>query len=161
MFGLKSIEAPGETFDEKLAVLETEHQSDIKLIEEEKTAKLQTATESVKERYANVLADVKVSEMAALSEATFCYNMLRLATDSRAPVMRTKVFSILQGWTPAENIGEFNEAIKEVEQKTGEKIIYDSRRCQPRRQGCPDSRACDAPQLPPVKLETHDAARLP
>ncbi len=148
---IKSIEAPGETFDEKLAVLETEHQSDIKRIEEEKTAKLQTATESVKERYANVLADVKVSEMAALSEATFCYTMLRLATDSRAPVMRTKVFSILQGWTPAENIGEFNEAIKEVEQKTGEKIIYEVDDVNPGDRGVPTP----APVMHPSFLQSN------
>jgi vacuolar-type H+-ATPase subunit I/STV1 len=122
---IKGIQATGATFDEKIAAMDAEHQSAVKLIEEEKDEKLKVSTEAVKQRYANVEEDVKQNEMAALSEATFCYNTLRLGSDIRAPVMRTKVFSILQGWTPAENIGEFNEAIKKVEEKIGEKIVYD------------------------------------
>jgi vacuolar-type H+-ATPase subunit I/STV1 len=122
---IKGIEASGATFDEKIATMDAEHQSAIKILEEEKEEKLKVSTEAVKERFSKVQEDVKQNEMAALSDATFCYNTLRLGADSRAPVMRTKVFSILQGWTPADNIGEFQEAIKEVEQKTGEKIIYD------------------------------------
>jgi vacuolar-type H+-ATPase subunit I/STV1 len=122
---INTIEAAGATFEEKIAAMDAEHQSAIKLLEEEKEEKLKVSTESVKERYAKVENDVKQTEMLALSEATFCYNTLRLGADSRAPVMRTKVFSILQGWTPAENIGEFNDAIKKVEEKVGEKIIFD------------------------------------
>jgi hypothetical protein len=33
--------------------------------------------------------------------------------------MRTKVFSIMQGWTPAKNVGEFKTALAEVEAKMG------------------------------------------
>jgi len=122
---IKEVQATGATFEEKIAAMDAEHQSAVKLLEEEKEEKLKVSTEAVKERYAKVEDDVKQNEMVALSEATFCYNTLRLGADSRAPVMRTKVFSILQGWTPAENIGEFNDAIKEVEAKIGEKIVYD------------------------------------
>jgi vacuolar-type H+-ATPase subunit I/STV1 len=134
---IKAIEAKGTNFEEKLATMDAEHQEAIKHLEEEKTEQLKTSADSIKERYVKVEAEVKTSEMASLSEATFCYNMLRLAVDSRAPVMRTKVFSILQGWTPADNIGEFTAAMKEVEEKTGEKIIFDINDIKPGDRGVP------------------------
>ena len=61
--------------------------------------------------------------MKALSEVAFNYNLLRLGADKRAPVMRTRVFSILQGWTPEDNIKEFKAALSAVEEKIGETII--------------------------------------
>ncbi len=122
---IKGIPASGATFEEKLAAMDVEHQGVIKHLEDERAEALKASAEGVKERYVKVEAEVKEKEMPALSEAVFCHNLLRLAADKRAPVMRTKVFSILQGWTPSGNLSEFNAAIAEVEAKTGEKIISD------------------------------------
>ena len=90
-----------------MATLETEHQESIKVLEKEKIEKLKASTQQWAERATKVEAEVKEKEMSALSEIAFNYNLLRLAADGRAPVMRTKVFSILQGWTPDENVAEF------------------------------------------------------
>ncbi len=120
---MKSIPGKGLFFEEKLAAMETDQQSTIKLLEQEKEEKLKVSAESWKERTAKVESEIKEKEMKVLSETAFCHNLLRLAADARAPVMRTKVFSIMQGWTPSDNIAEFKVALEEAEKKIGEKII--------------------------------------
>ncbi len=122
---VEGIPAKGASFEEKIAAIENEHQEVLILLEQEKAEKLKASAQQWSERATKVEADVKEKEMKALSEIVFNYNLLRLGADSRAPVMRTKVFSILQGWTPAENIAEFRAALGEVEAKIGEKIIAD------------------------------------
>ncbi len=120
---VEGIPAKGATFEEKIASIENEHQEAVKLLEQEKAEKLKASTQQWSERAAKVEADVKEKEMKALSEIAFNYNLLYLAVDSRAPVMRTKVFSIMQGWTPDNSVKTFNTAIDGVEKATGEKII--------------------------------------
>jgi vacuolar-type H+-ATPase subunit I/STV1 len=122
---IEGIQATGDSFEEKMATLETEHQESIKALEKEKIEKLAASTQQWSERATKVEAEVKEKDMGALSEIAFNYNLLRLAADGRAPVMRTKVFSILQGWTPDENVAEFKTALTDVEAKTGEKIIVE------------------------------------
>ena len=116
---VKGIAAEGSSFEEKIASIEGEHQEVLKLLEQDKTDKEKASVPQWTERSAKVEADVKEKEMKALSEIAFNYNILRLGSDARAPVMRTKVFSIMQGWTPAENVGEFKTALAEVEAKVG------------------------------------------
>ncbi len=122
---VKSIPAKGESFEEKLAAIDDDHQQTIKLLEQEKEEKLKASAEQWSQRFTKVEAEVKEKEMKTLSEIAFNYNLLHLAADSRAPVMRTKVFSIMQGWTPSDNITEFKAAVEEVEKKVGEQIIFD------------------------------------
>lgn len=116
---VKGIAAEGSSFEEKIASIEGEHQEVLKLLEQDKTDKEKASVPQWTERSAKVEADVKEKEMKALSEIAFNYNILRLGSDARAPVMRTKVFSIMQGWTPAKNVGEFKTALAEVEAKVG------------------------------------------
>ena len=120
---VNGIEASGTTFEDKIASMDSEHQGAIRLLETEKTDKLAASTQQWTERSAKIEAEIKEKEKGALSEIEFSYNLLRLGADSRAPVMRTKVFSIMQGWTPSENVGVFNAALADVEIKVGEKII--------------------------------------
>lgn len=134
---VKDIQSAGASFEEKLAALDAMHQEAIKHLEEEKAEKLKTLTDSLKDRYARVENEVSAKEMIALGEAAFCYNLLRLASDKRAPVMRTKVFSILQGWVPGDNIGAFKAAIAEVEEKVGETIVHDIDDVKPGEKGVP------------------------
>ncbi len=134
---VEGVPAKGATFDEKIVSIENDHQEALKLLEQEKVDKLKASAEQWSERATNVEADVKEKEMKALSEIAFNYNLLRLGADNRAPVMRTRVFSILQGWTPADSIGSFNAALVEVEAKTGEKIIYDVDDVKPGEKGVP------------------------
>ena len=122
---VEDISAKGASLDEKIATIENDHQETLKLLEQEKADKLKISTQQWGERSTKVEADVKENEMKVLSEIAFNYNLLRLGADNRAPVMRTKVFSILQGWTPEENIPEFKAALGEVETRIGEKIIAD------------------------------------
>ncbi len=119
------IQAKGASFEEKIATLEAEHQETIKALEKEKADKLAASTQQWAERATKVEAEVKEKDMVALSEIAFNFSLLRLAADGRAPVMRTKIFSILQGWTPDENVAEFKTALTDVEAKTGEKIIVE------------------------------------
>ena len=120
---VEGITAKGATFEEKIATQENEHQEAIKLLEEEKTDRLAVSAKQWGERSAKIEVEVKEKEMKALSEVAFNYNLLRLGADKRAPVMRTRVFSILQGWTPEDNIKEFKAALSAVEEKIGETII--------------------------------------
>jgi vacuolar-type H+-ATPase subunit I/STV1 len=122
---VEEVQAKGSTFDEKMLSLEAEHQESIRVLEKEKVDKLAMSTQQWVERATKVEAEVKEKEMNALSEIAFNYNLLRLGADGRAPVMRTKVFSIIQGWTPDENVGEFKTALTDVEAKVGEKIIFE------------------------------------
>ena len=122
---VNGVHVHGESFEEKLAAIDDEHQQTIKLLEQEKEEKLKASAEQWSQRYMKVEAEVKDKEMKTLSEIAFNYNLLRLAADSRAPVMRTKIFSIMQGWTPSDNVAEFKAAVGEVEKKVGEQIIYD------------------------------------
>jgi vacuolar-type H+-ATPase subunit I/STV1 len=122
---VEAIPTKGASFEDKIATIDNDHQEMLKLLEKEKAEKLKASAEQWTERSSKVEADVKEKEMKALSEIAFNYNLLRLGADKRAPVMRTKVFSILQGWTPAEKIGEFKAALSEVETKIGETIIAD------------------------------------
>jgi V/A-type H+-transporting ATPase subunit I len=151
---VEGVPAKGATFDEKIVSIENDHQEALKLLEQEKVDKLKASAEQWSERATNVEADVKEKEMKALSEIAFNYNLLRLGADSRAPVMRTKVFSILQGWTPAENVAEFRAALGEVETRIGEKIIADVEDIEHGTKGVPTPNMKPSILLPTWKLTT-------
>ncbi|MGD0803182.1 MAG: V-type ATPase 116kDa subunit family protein [Candidatus Bathyarchaeia archaeon] len=153
---VEGIQARGSSFEEKMSSLETEHQESIKLLEDEKTEKLTASTQQWTERATKVEAEVKEKDMKALSEIAFNYNLLRLGADDRAPVMRTKVFSIMQGWTPEDNVGEFKTALTDVEAKIGEKIIVDVEDVEPGTKGVPTPTPNMRPKilLPTWKLTT-------
>ena len=153
---VENIPAKGTTFEEKIASIENDHQEALKLLEQEKADKLKASALQWSERSAKVEAEVKEKEMKVLSDISFNYNLLRLGADNRAPVMRTKVFSILQGWTPAENIAEFKAALSEVETKIGEKIIVDVEDVEPSAKGVPTPTPNMKPSilLPTWKLTT-------
>jgi len=153
---INGIEGNGSTYEEKIASMDAQHQEAIRLIEQEKTEKLQASSQQWAERAAKVEADVKEKEMKVLSEIAFNYNLLRLGADSRAPVMRTKVFSIMQGWTPDENIPSFTSAISEVEAKVGERIIYEIENIEHGAKGVPTPAPTMKPSIlsPTWKLTT-------
>jgi vacuolar-type H+-ATPase subunit I/STV1 len=122
---VKSLPGGGTSFEEKVAYMEVEHQEVIRNLELEKSEKLKASEKQWIEQYMKVETDLKEKETKTLGEITFNYNLLRLAADTRAPVMRTKVFSIMQGWTPSGDLPDFKRAIEDVEKKVGEDIILE------------------------------------
>jgi len=46
-----------------------------------------------------------------------------LETLHRAPVLRTEMISVIQGWVPTENLPEFRETISVVEEEIGERFV--------------------------------------
>jgi len=74
-------------------------------------------------RHARETESLKEQRMQALSKITYMDTFLRILSDDRAPVLRTKVISVLQGWVPEQKIPVLEKAVNVVESQTGEKIF--------------------------------------
>lgn len=55
-----------------------------------------------------------------LGKAKFLDNVLRIMSHKRAPVLRTKVISVIQGWVPEEKLEDMNRIKEDLEEKTEE-----------------------------------------
>ena len=77
----------------------------------------------LEEKHAEENQMLRTEQGEALGKIAYMDYLLALLSDDRAPVMRTKVISVLQGWVPDSKRSEFNEKINEVESNIGEKLF--------------------------------------
>lgn len=63
------------------------------------------------------IAELKVGKIARMDR------ILRVLSHRRAPVLRTKVISVLQGWVPNDKVPILEKAIEEVESGIGEDLF--------------------------------------
>ena len=61
----------------------------------------------------------------ALGKIAYMDYLLRILSDRRAPVLRTNVISVIQGWIPDNKISLIKEKIGEVESRIGERLFVD------------------------------------
>jgi len=66
---------------------------------------------------------LRVEQGDALGKIAYMDYLLAILSDDRAPVMRSRVISVLQGWVPENKLSDFNETISEVESNIGEKLF--------------------------------------
>jgi vacuolar-type H+-ATPase subunit I/STV1 len=74
-------------------------------------------------KYAEENLQLREEQSEALSTISYMDYLLRILSDARVPVLRTRVISVLQGWIPDDKIPLFEEKISEVESEIGEKLF--------------------------------------
>jgi len=76
------------------------------------------------ERYQEEVKQIQ-EEIQALTLGQIAHmdRILRVLSDDRAPVLRTKIISVIQGWIPNKEIPVLEKAIGEVESEIGEKLF--------------------------------------
>lgn len=146
VFGVKDIFDVLDTVD-VLLVLDPKkreevikkYQDEVKRFEEDEAGlaereSTREALEKLKEDYDKRIKDfeakhakenqtLRVEQGDALGKIAYMDYLLAILSDDRAPVMRTRVISVLQGWVPENKVSDFNEAISEVESNIGEKLF--------------------------------------
>ncbi len=81
------------------------------------------ALEKFKEDYDKRIKDFEAKRARAIGKIAYMDYLLAILSDDSAPVMRTRVISVLQGWVPENKLSDFNEEISEVESNIGEKLF--------------------------------------
>ena len=118
------ISPEGETSEEKElreneSALDTQHEKNVAKLKEQYNKKI-TANEEKNEKE---IAELQESQRDTLGEILYYYNLLNIYRRKNVPVLRGKVISIIQGYTPEVMIPEMREAISNVESEYGE-ILY-------------------------------------
>jgi len=62
-------------------------------------------------------------ETLTISKIVPMDRLLNVLSDDRAPILRTKVISVLQGWIPEKEVPVLEKAIGEIESKIGERLF--------------------------------------
>ena len=77
----------------------------------------------LEEKHAQEKQTLRVDQGEALGKIAYMDYLLAILSDDRAPVMRSRVISVLQGWVPDNKLSDFNEKVSEVESNIGEKLF--------------------------------------
>jgi vacuolar-type H+-ATPase subunit I/STV1 len=106
---------------EKIAPLDEASEKRVAALKEEaekKTNENDTALEAELEK-------IQDEQKDSVSEIDYYSNVLKVYSRKNAPVLRGKVISILQGYTPENLVGGLNAAVKEVEAQIGESLFVE------------------------------------
>jgi vacuolar-type H+-ATPase subunit I/STV1 len=91
-----------------------------------KVAELKEKYALILEKYENEteekIAEIQSEQSIGIGRISFIDKILRILSDKRAPVLRTNVISVIQGWVPDFNIDKLDKAIADVEASVGEKM---------------------------------------
>jgi V/A-type H+-transporting ATPase subunit I len=79
----------------------------------------------VEAKYAEENRKLMEEQGQALSKIANMDHLLRILSDRRAPVLRTNVISVLQGWISNNKISLIKEKIGEIESRIGERLFVD------------------------------------
>ncbi len=104
---------------ERLLNLEIEHKQrleDLMRRHEEKLRELEA-------KHAREVEDLKGEQVNALSRIAALDNFLRILSEFKIPMLRTRIITILQGWVPEKRIPEFEKVLSGVEAEIGEKLF--------------------------------------
>jgi len=116
----------GETPEEKLIrekveALERDHQQRVGGLKEEYDQKIKMN----EERHREEIAGLKGEQAATLGEISFYVSLLNIFQRTAKPVLRSKVISVIQGYTPERMIPELRQAVSSVEAKIGENLFVE------------------------------------
>ncbi|UCH57715.1 MAG: hypothetical protein JSV18_02035 [Candidatus Bathyarchaeota archaeon] len=100
---------------------------------EEEAEKLQLLAEReeeeevIKDQIEKMQSLVKVEEQdryaLLMGKARFFDHVLGIMTSDKAPVMRTRVISVIQGWIPEENVKTLENIVDGLQERTGELFL--------------------------------------
>ncbi|MFA9496861.1 MAG: V-type ATPase 116kDa subunit family protein, partial [Candidatus Bathyarchaeota archaeon] len=71
------------------------------------------------------LRKIQEEQKGSVSEVDYYANVLKMYSRKNAPVLRGKVISVLQGYSPENLLGALNKAVEEVESRIGENLFVD------------------------------------
>jgi vacuolar-type H+-ATPase subunit I/STV1 len=71
------------------------------------------------------LEKIQAEQKGSVSEIDYYSNVLKVYSRKNAPVLRGKVISILQGYTPENLVGGLKTAVEEVETQIGESLFVE------------------------------------
>jgi len=115
----KAFESKLSELEEKIRRLDETHKQNIEKLKQQYDARLK----QLEAKHAQEIEALKREQTEALSKVAYMDYLLRILSDKRAPVLRTKVVSVLQGWIPEKKIPVLEKAMGEVESKTGERLF--------------------------------------
>ncbi len=104
---LRKLEAE---YDKKVAALKEEYDKKIKENEEIQSQEI---------------AKFKEEQAAAFGVVAFYINLLHLFQRKSAPVLRSKIISVMQGYTPESMVPKLRETLKNVEGEIGENLFVE------------------------------------
>ena len=107
-------------FDLKLREFESAHQREI----EELRKKHGTRLSELERLHTEQLNKLKGEQAQVLGKISYVDYLLRTLSNRRAPVLRSRVISVLQGWVPEYDVEKLEGAVKEVEGQIGEQLFY-------------------------------------
>jgi V/A-type H+-transporting ATPase subunit I len=121
---MSKISPEGEASEEKElweneSAIDTQHEKNISKLKEQYYKKI-TANE---EKWEEEIAELQESHRDILGKILHYYDLLNVYRRKNVPVLRGKVVSVIQGYTPEVMIPKMREAIREVESEYGE-ILY-------------------------------------
>jgi len=106
---------------EKLTALENSHQASVAGLKEEYEARIKEN----EQRHRDEVAGFQAEQSGALDRIGFYVNILRIFSRTAKPVLRTKVISVIQGYTPESMIPEMRNAVARVETEVGENLFVE------------------------------------
>ncbi|MFH0850577.1 MAG: V-type ATPase 116kDa subunit family protein, partial [Candidatus Bathyarchaeota archaeon] len=122
----KKVEPEDETLDEKkirerLTELESGQQLKVTELKEEYDAKIKEN----EQRYRDEIARFQTEQGESLGEVAFYVHTLNVFSRTASPVLRSKVISVIQGYTPESMIPDLRNAVAQVERSVGETLFVE------------------------------------
>lgn len=116
-------------YNTKLNELEKRTRSAMEDDHEKRVAELKKVYESkIKENESSIAAEnekLQEEQKESIGIIHYYSRVLRLYSNKRAPVLRGKVISVIQGYTPDNLLGKLEKAVEEVEISIGEKLYVE------------------------------------
>lgn len=112
-----------------LLVLDTEMRERVIKEFEEEAEKLQLLAEReeeeevIKDQIEKMQSAARARAAQLMGKARFFDHVLGIMTSERAPVMRTKLISVIQGWIPEDNVQTLENIVDGLQESTGELFL--------------------------------------
>ena len=106
---------------EKIAALEAEAAKRIADLKEEYDKKIKDNEETLKVEQKKVQEE----QLSSVNQVNYYANVLKIYSKKNAPVLRGKIISVLQGYTPERMVEDLRKAIGEVESQIGETLYVE------------------------------------
>ena len=106
------------TIEGKIKVAEDAHNAKVAELKEKYAAIL----EIYENETAGKIAEIQGEQSIGIGRISYIDKILKILSDKRAPVLRSNVISVVQGWVPDFNIEKLDKAIADVEASVGEKM---------------------------------------
>ena len=106
---------------EKIAALEAESAKRIADLKEEYDKKIKDNEETLKVEQKKVQEE----QLSSVNQVNYYANVLKIYSKKNAPVLRGKIISVLQGYTPERMVEDLRKAVGEVESQIGETLYVE------------------------------------